>query len=137
MKKFILALAFILAFAGIAAAEHNTYQLLSAVTGTGPGTAVPLKDGYMDAEFHLWTCDVRLTGSPASAVVRLEGNQGQDTTSFSPVGILTITCAAGELTAGICMGTVPNVPAKVIRGNVVTLTGGAAPTVSMYCTGVR
>lgn len=138
MKNIILLFAFLsLSFAGITAAEHNTYTLLSAATGTGPGAAVTLKDGYVDTEYHIWACDLRLTGGPSAAVVRLEGNQGQDTTTFSPTGILTITCSGAELTAGICRGAAANNPVKVIRPNVVTLSDGTNPTASMYCTGVR
>ncbi len=131
-RRFIL-VAFSLAILliPIAASAADEYMLLlSAATGTGPGAVKSPKEIY-----STWACDVVLTGSPTSVVARLEGNQNGN--KFSPSGILTITCTAAELAAGICAGGAASSPAAYIRPYVVTLDGGTNPTASMYCRGVK
>ena len=102
--------------------------LLAAADATGAGTAVmPLK------AYTTWSCDAVITGAPSAVTVRIEGNQGG--AAFDPTGMATQVCTAGQLTAGICSFSVTDMPVSQIRANLVTLTGGTAPTVTVTCTG--
>jgi hypothetical protein len=102
--------------------------LLSAAAATGAGTAVmPLK------AYTAWSCDAVVTGSPTAVTVRIEGNQGG--AAFDPTGMATQICTAAQLAAGICSFSFANMPVSLIRGNLVTLTGGTAPTVTVTCSG--
>jgi hypothetical protein len=104
--------------------------LLSAAAATGPGTAVmPLK------AYATWSCDATITGAPTAVTVRIEGTQGG--TTFDPTGMATQTCTAGQLTAGICSFSFIGMPVNLIRANLITLTGGTTPTVTVICTGAQ
>ena len=112
------------AFAGL----NEKYLLLDAATGTGAEAAKVVKQAYKS-----WGCDVEITGAPTAVTVRVEGNQG--TTIFDPGGMAEFTMNAGQLAAGIGTFEIVEHTVKNIRGNLITLTGGAAPTVTLSCIG--
>ena len=112
------------AYAGL----NEKYLLLDAVTSTGAETAQPVRQAYKS-----WGCDVEITGSPTVVIVRVEGNQG--TTIYDPGGMAEFTMNAGQLAAGIGTFEIVEHTVKNIRGNLITLTGGTAPTVTLSCIG--
>jgi hypothetical protein len=112
------------AFAGL----NEKYVLLGAATGTGAETAKVVRQAYKS-----WGCDVEITGAPTAVTVRVEGNQG--TTIFDPGGMAEFTMNAGQLAAGIGTFEIVEHTVKNIRGNLITLTGGSAPTVTLSCIG--
>ncbi|MHC4397574.1 MAG: hypothetical protein ACYS1A_18175 [Planctomycetota bacterium] len=112
------------AFAGL----NEKYLLLDAATGTGAEASKVVKQAYKS-----WGCDVEITGGPTAVTVRVEGNQG--TTIFDPTGMAEFTMDAGQLAAGIGTFEIVEHTVKVIRGNLITLTGGTAPTVTLSCIG--
>ena len=107
---------------------NENYLLLDAVTSTGTGTAKVVKQAYKS-----WGCDVEITGGPTAVVVRVEGNQG--TTIYDPTGMAEFTMSAPQLAAGIGTFEIVEHTVKKIRGNLITLTGGTAPTVTLSCIG--
>ena len=120
----IVALMHSVAYAGL----NEKYLLLDAVTSTGTGTAKVVKQAYKS-----WGCDVEITGGPTAVVVRVEGNQG--TTIYDPTGMAEFTMSAPQLAAGIGTFEIVEHTVKKIRGNLITLTGGTAPTVTLSCIG--
>lgn len=133
MRKLILLILILLLSAAPAFAIDRTLTLLSGATATGEGTAQWVKDTTVNN----WTCDVDITGTPTAVTVRIEGNMGG--TAFDPIGMGThaitfanhsTTIKAGKATFGIVYS-----PVKNIRANVIVLTGGSSPTVSVVCGG--
>jgi len=117
------------AFAG------NPIVLLDAVYATGAGTSHELGgDGFWE-EYNYFTCQVDIAGEPSVVTVRLEGNITG--TTFSSMTEHTFT--ADELTATQAMFSVSHMPVNQIRGNLITLTPGGVPSISvtMTCMGVR
>lgn len=112
------------AFGGL----NEKYLLLNAVTSTGAEAAQVVRQAYKS-----WGCDVEITGGPTAVVVRVEGNQG--TTIYDPGGMAEFTMNAGQLAAGIGTFEIVEHTVKNIRGNLITLTGGTAPTVTLSCIG--
>ena len=112
------------AFAGL----NEKYVLLNAATGTGAEAAKVVKQAYKS-----WGCDVEITGAPTAVTVRVEGNHG--TTIFDPGGMAELTMNAGQLAAGIATFEIVEHTVKKIRGNLITLTGGTTPTVTLSCIG--
>ena len=132
MKKIIscsILILFILLINSIAYAGLNEkYLLLDAVTSTGAESVKVVKQAYKS-----WGCDVEITGAPTAVTVRVEGNEG--TTIFDPTGMAEFTMNAGQLAAGIGTFVIVEHPVKNIRGNLITLTGGTNPTVTLSCIG--
>lgn len=128
MTGFIIAISLIMVDPGAAGLNEN-YLLLDAVTSTGPETAKEVRQAY-----KAWGCDVVITGSPTAVTVRVEGNEGQ-TTLYDPTGMAEFTMDAGQLAAGIGTFVIVEQTVKRIRGNLITLTGGTAPTVTLNCIG--
>ncbi len=91
--------------------------LLNQVTVTGAGNSVDLMHTYKD---YSW--QIELTGSPTSIEVRLEGSI--DGTNWGILDLITDPSAAG-------LRHVVNKPIQYIRANVVTLSGGTNPTVTV------
>jgi hypothetical protein len=117
------------AFAG------NPIVLLNAVYATGAGTSHELGgDGFWE-EYNYFTCQVDIAGEPSAVTVRLEGNLTG--TTFSTMTEHAFT--ADELTATQAMFSVSHMPVNQIRGNLITLTPGGVPSISvtMTCMGVR
>lgn len=74
------------------------------------------------------TMIVEITGAPTAVTVGLHGAYSVDgATVLAQEHILT----AGELTAGIAMFHVIDKPMDFVAGELITLTGGTAPTVTM------
>lgn len=127
MKKLILCLLFLVmlslpAYAGV-------LTLLSGATGTGAGAAQWVKDNTVE----VWSCDTIITGSPTAVTVRIEGNQSG--TLYDPTGMGEHIFTATQLSAGIASFSIISSPVVNIRANVVTLTGGTSPTVTVNCGG--
>ena len=76
---------------------------------------------------------MEITGAPTAVTVRVEGNQG--TTIYDPTGLAEFTMDAGQLAAGIGTFVIVEQTVKRVRGNLITLTGGAAPPVTLSCIG--
>lgn len=98
------------------------YKILNAATATGAGSAFDLGDAA-----SVFTMQVVLTGAPATDTTKLEGSL--DGTNWFDLTGLTLS-AAGAVTnsadAGVHFAT------RYVRANVTTLTGGTAPTVSVW-----
>ena len=128
MTGFVLGLIMIMISLVAHACRNEKYLLLDAVTSTGVEAAKVVKQAYKS-----WGCDVEITGGPTAVTVRVEGNQG--TTVYDPGGMAEFTMNAGQLAAGIGTFEIVEHTVKNIRGNLITLTGGAAPTVTLSCIG--
>lgn len=132
MKKIIscsvLMLVIVLTSSVAYAGLNEKYLLLNAATGTGAEAAKVVKQAYKS-----WGCDVEITGAPTAVTVRVEGNQG--TTIYDPTGMAEFTMDAGQLAAGIGTFVMVEQTVKTIRGNLITLTGGTTPTVTLSCIG--
>lgn len=129
MKKLILLLILFFVLPCMAsAAQNENFVLLDAATSTGAEGAKVVTQSYKS-----WGCDVVLTGSPTAVTVRVEGNQGASV--YDPQGMAELALTAPQLAAGIATFEISNHRIKKIRGNLVVLTGGTAPTVAMNCVG--
>ena len=94
-------------------------------TGTSEAQTI-IKD---QDEGHAWhSVQVEFTGSPTALVVAIDGS----ITSNSFQELAEHTVSASELTAGTAIFHILNKSLPVIRANIVTLTGGVSPTVSIY-----
>ena len=121
---FLLLVISSLAMAGL----NKRYVLLNQVTSTGAGSAIVIVDA-----FNEWGCDIATFGTPSSIVFQFEGNQGGS--EFDPDGWATKTFDAAEIAAGFTSISISTPPLKQIRGNLVTLTGGGSPNVTVSCVG--
>lgn len=121
---FILLIMTSLALAGL----NKRYVLLDQVTSTGPGDPVVIVDA-----FNEWGCDIAAFGTPSSIVFRFEGNEGGAV--FDADGWATKTFDAAEIAAGFASISISTPPLKQVRGNLVTLTGGGSPDVTVSCVG--
>lgn len=131
MKKtsFLVMVFILVAIASLAIAGLNKrYVLLNQVTSTGAGSPIVIVDA-----FNEWGCDIAAFGTPSSIVFRFEGNEGGST--FDEGGWATKTFDAAEIAAGFASIGVSTPPLKQIRGNLVTLTGGGSPDVTVSCVG--
>ena len=73
------------------------------------------------------TAELIVTGAPATCTYRLQGTS--DNTTWFDISASAITCTSTTVAYEA------NKPAKNIRGNLVTLTGGTAPTVTLKYVG--
>ena len=132
MKKIIscsILILFIMLSSSVAYAGLNEeYLLLDDATSTGAEASHVVKQAYKS-----WGCDVEITGAPTAVTVRVEGNHG--TTIYDPAGMAEFTMTAPQLAAGIGSFDIIEHTVKNIRGNLITLTGGTAPTVKLSCIG--
>ncbi|MBF0538770.1 MAG: hypothetical protein HQL03_11020 [Nitrospirae bacterium] len=113
-------------------ASGDTFDLLKGATTTGVGKVVNVSYG----EFRTWSCDVLVSDNTTTAIkVRVEGNQGGGL--FSPTGMAEYTLSGAELAAGIGSFSITDMPINTIRANLLTLTGGSSPAVTVRCTGVK
>jgi hypothetical protein len=90
---------------------------LNAATVTGGGTAYDL--GVCHGN---WSMAVTVAGGPSGCAVQLQGSL--DGTGWYSVG------SATSNTSGTAVATAANTPARYIRANLTTLTGGTSPTVT-------
>ncbi|MBF0344205.1 MAG: hypothetical protein HQL06_08235 [Nitrospirae bacterium] len=113
-------------------ASADTFELLKGATTTGPGRVNNVSYG----EFRTWSCDVLVSDNATTAVsVRIEGNQGGSI--FAPSGMAQYSLTSAELAVGIGSFSITDMPVNTIRANLLTLTGGNAPAVTVRCTGVK
>jgi hypothetical protein len=131
MKRIIIAVLLVFCSISSVFAGMSTINLLNGATTTGAGSA----ECFVAGTFQNWKCDVILTGSPTAVTVRYEGSE--DRVHFDPTGMATCACSAAQLAAGVCSYNFCSVPTRCIRANLITLTGGTTPTVSVYCTGAE
>ena len=129
MKKLFLAL-IILSFTGVAfaASVNTTYVLTEAETATGAAAPQDVRYAY-----KTWGCDIVTFANMSSGVVRIEGNQAG--TLYDPAGMGTHTLTSAQLTAGIGSFVITDAPVKQVRANIVSLSGGANPSLTVRCTG--
>jgi hypothetical protein len=109
------------AFSQQAYTTHSYQTLLAAASGTGIGTSKGLPFAYKN---HTW--NTVITGSPTTVSVTLEGSI--DGTNWFVLD--TSTSTSNE------MRHVTNKPVTYLRANLGTLSGGAAPTVTVYSVSV-
>ena len=128
MKKLVVVF-LVLAMAAIVHAGTNTnFVLLNQIRATGAGSTFDVRYAH-----QTWGCDVITFGNMSSGVVRIEGNQGG--TAFDPAGMATHTLTSAQLTAGIGSFVITSHAVKKIRANIVSLSGGTDPRLSVQCTG--
>lgn len=109
----------------------DTWTFLNGVTATGTGKSYDL--GY--GPFTKYSCDVEISDNSTSAVVvAIEGNQSCGS-RYSPMVVHTLS--ASERAAYIGAFSIVDMPARCIRANLKTLTGGTTPAVTVRCTGVK
>lgn len=96
-------------------------KLLDAVTATGAGAAFSVPEKPTGGQFGAFTWQIIITGAPTSITVNLEGSL--DGTNWFQLDTYTGSANA--------MQHVVNKPVAYLRGNLVTLTGGSSPTVTV------
>jgi hypothetical protein len=101
--------------------QLGRYAVFTAHTATGATTSAVV-NGTMTHNSQLI-----VTGAPATCTYRLQGSN--DGTNWFNISAADITC-----TTTINSVTV-DVPTRLIRGNLLTITGGTAPTVRLYYIG--
>ena len=69
------------------------------------------------------TTELIVTGAPATCTYRLQGSR--DNSTWFNISAADITCTATTV------AFVHGAPAQYVRGNLLTLTGGTAPTVTL------
>lgn len=72
-----------------------------------------------------------ITGAPTAVTVDLEGSL--DGSSWA--SLASHVLSAGELTAALALFHVVDKPVRFVRANLLTLTGGTAPTVTVLYEG--
>ena len=133
MKKLLMAI-LILGFAGVASADskNTTFQLATQERSTGAGSEEDVRYAFSE-----WGCDAIPFGNMSAYVVRIEGNQGGAV--YDPAGMATHTRTfathSSQFNAGISSFTISTAPVKKIRANIVSLSGGADPRLTIRCTG--
>ena len=128
MKKLIFATILILTAATIQAGTNTNFVLLNQIRATGAGATYDVRYAH-----QTWGCDVITFGNMSSGVVRIEGNQGG--TAFDPAGMATHTLTSAQLTAGIGSFEITSHAVKKVRANIISLSGGADPRLTVQCTG--
>ena len=98
----------------------------TAQNATGATSAFVADSGVLS----LHNSQLIVTGGPSGCTYRLQGSNDGGTTWYN-ISAADITC-----TSSINSVTV-DVPAPRIRGNLLTLTGGTAPTVTLHYAGVQ
>ncbi len=101
-------------------------KLLDAATTTGASTTWAVR---MKPRNH--TVQFTITGAPTAVTVDLEGSLDDITW----ISLASHIATAGELTAAAAMFHVVDKPIRYARVNLTTLTGGAAPTVTVLYEG--
>lgn len=96
----------------------SSIRLLNAVTGTGTGTAVDLGYVASDSSWHMI-----LTGTPTTATCSIEGSLD---------GINYFTYSTANLTQASVTLFMVDRPIRFVRANLSALTGGTAPTVTVW-----
>ena len=118
-------------FAQMLYAGSMTKTLLTNRTSTGMG----LRQSYL-VPYKIWTCQVNVSGAPSEVVLQIMGNLTG--TALNRMATWTLSTDTDyNVTAGQGMFTIVNLPAKQLAANIVTLTGGTAPAVTVICTGVE
>ena len=115
----------------LAHADSATYKLMDVAGTTGAG----LKQAY-PLVYKDWTCQVNTTGSPTEVVLKLEGNITGSYYTEMATWTLSEDASYSAVTGQGMFGVV-GMPAKQVRVNIVTITGGTSPRVSVVCTGVE
>lgn len=95
--------------------------LLSAAAATGNGTAVDIGFRYVNA------IQVVITGAPSAVALTIRGSL-DDGTTFDTIA--AFNTATGLVSGDIIIPT--QVPLQWVIANLGTLTGGTAPTVTVY-----
>ncbi len=127
----VSAIGLLMLWAAFAHAGSTTFRLVNVIGTTG----AQLKQEYPEV-YQGWTCQVNTTGDPTELVLRLEGN----ITGSYYTEMATWTLSADttyNATTGQGIFGVVAMPAKQVRINILTMTGGTNPRVSVVCTGVE
>jgi len=100
------------------------HTLLNAATATGTGST---QKTFAIPDKHTVAATMGGTVVATAVTVSLEGSI-DDTTWFT---LASHAFSAGEITAEAAMFHITDKPVKYVRANLVTLTGGTAPTVTV------
>ena len=100
------------------------YTLLNAATATGAGVSQKLP-----ATPDKHTVQATMGGTVVATAVTVDLEGSLDDTTFAALASHAFTSA--EITAEAAIFHVVNAPAKYVRANLTTLTGGTAPTVTV------
>ena len=96
-------------------------KLANAATATGVSTSWAVR---MKPRNH--SVQITITGAPTAVTVDLEGSLDGNTW----VSLASHVMSAGELTAAAALFHVVDKAVRYVRINILTLTGGTAPTVT-------
>lgn len=102
-------------------------DLLAAATATGDG---PILGNIVP--FYSMALQLKISGSPSRVVVNLMGAVDQVDETYDTIAVLDTD--AGYLSGEIVVIQLP-IPARKVKCNLGTLTGGAAPSVTAHFTG--
>jgi hypothetical protein len=98
----------------------------TAQTATGATSAFVADAGVLNVH----NSQLIVTGGPAGCTYRLQGSNDGGTTWYN-ISASDITCTSTTNSVTV------DVPAPRIRGNLLTLSGGTAPTVTLHYAGVQ
>jgi hypothetical protein len=113
-----LVMVMVVVMAGLAfAADTGTLNMFRAKAATGAGATTVLPKVYQS-----WACQADITGAPTAVTI------------YSTLQSHAFT--AEQLTATQALFSF-DAPVRQIRGNLVTLTAGTTPTVTMVCVGME
>lgn len=94
---------------------------------TQSATGATASSGLMRGIAALHTAELIVTGAPATCTYRLQGTR--DAVTWFNISASDITCTTTTVSFEA------NKPAVQVRGNLLTLTGGTAPTVTLKYVG--
>ena len=100
--------------------------ILLEAAATGPGNDIPINPRINYASHAV---EFAITGAPTAVTIKLEGNITGTAPFFD---LATHVVTAEELAAGAGMFHVQDKPVGYVRANITVLTGGTAPTVTVY-----
>lgn len=101
--------------------QEGTYNSFTAQTGTGATTSLSAPMSVLTNH----SIQLVVTGGPATCTYRLQGSNDGGTTWFN-ISASDITCTSST------QSYETSKPARAVRGNLLTLTGGTSPTITLH-----
>lgn len=133
MRRYMLTIAVVLALlAGYFAKtpEAQDFRGYARVFAAQSGTGNTASSGALRSSVNFHTIHLVVTGAPAACTYRLQGSANGSV--WFNISAADITCTSSITTFE---GTAK--PTRYIRGNLLTLSGGTAPTVTMHYVGMN
>lgn len=100
--------------------QEGNYNSFTAQTGTGATTALAAPMSVMTHH----SIQLVVTGAPSTCTYRLQGSN--DNTNWFNISASDITCTSST------QAYETSKPARWVRGNLLTLTGGTSPTITLH-----